>query len=580
MAIRLPDEEDVAYAKKQILDRKKSVAVVGSIFILIVIFFTTDLYNYALIIAQPTNKPGLCPLYDPIVPKSFIKDNSTVLTILNDESFRLQSVQKLANAVQVDTQIGDDQPDVDEAPELWEQFKGFHAYLEKTFPTIYAELEVEYVNTYGLVFTWKGINTGLKPVLLTAHQDVVPVQKDTLDHWTYPPFSGHYDGKFIYGRGSSDCKNVLIAILESIELLIEKGFTPSRTVIAAFGFDEEASGRRGAYHIGKHLEKKFGKDSIYAILDEGPGLTLDPISGQIIASPATGEKGYTDIIVELTTPGGHSSVPPDHTSIGIISELGYFIEKDQYGPIFSAKNPLLQYLQCIAVNSDKVPILTKKAILRAAFDKFARSKIVESLTKNPITKYLIQTSQAIDIIKGGEKANALPENVKLTVNHRISVETRVVEIHEHFTKRVIEVAKRHGLDVVSFGKTVFKGDGKSGTFIISSPQALESAPVSPANDTVWKYIAASTRHVFEDVVFTNLTYPIIVAPVVMPANTDTRHYWDLTRNIYRYSPFFATDFKDSHIHSVDERLEFDGHLQLLAFFYEYIQNIDTSKADN
>ncbi|KAK6203428.1 uncharacterized protein RJT21DRAFT_119584 [Scheffersomyces amazonensis] len=579
--IRLPDEEDVQYAKKQLVEKKKLAAIIGAVLILAVVFFTTDLVNYFNIITQSTNKPELCPLYEPLAPESYLKDNSTLFTILNDEKFRLQSVQKLAKAIQVDTQIGDDQPDVDDAPELWIQFQDFHKYLEDTFPVIYENLEVEYVNTYGLVYTWKGSNTALKPLLLTAHQDVVPVQKDTLDDWTYPPFEGHYDGKFIYGRGSSDCKNVLVGILESIELLISKGYTPSRTVIAAFGFDEESSGRRGAYNIGKHLEKKWGKDSIYAILDEGPGLQKDPVTGQIIAAAATGEKGYTDVIVELTTPGGHSSVPPDHTSIGIMSELAYIIERDPYSPIFTDQNPLLKYLQCLAVNSDKVPTLTKKAILRAGFDKFANGKVVEVISRRAETKYLIRTSQAIDIVKGGEKANALPENVKLTVNHRISVETSSDEIHDHFTSRVIEVAKRHGLGVVSFGKKVFAGDGKSGVFVVSSSQSLESAPVSPSNDTVWKYLAATTRHVFEDAVFTNLTYPIIVAPVVMPANTDTRHYWNLTRNIYRYSPFFSVDLiKDSHIHSVDERLRVDAHLQLIAFFYEYIQNIDTSESDN
>lgn len=45
--------------------------------------------------------------------------------------------------------------------------------------------------------------------------DVVPVEPETVDQWTYPPYSGHYYGKVIWGRGSSDAddKNALIGIL-------------------------------------------------------------------------------------------------------------------------------------------------------------------------------------------------------------------------------------------------------------------------------------------------------------------------------------------------------------------------------
>jgi Gly-Xaa carboxypeptidase len=45
-------------------------------------------------------------------------------------------------------------------------------------------------------------------------KDTVPVNPDTIDQWTYPPWSGYYDGTWIWGRGSSDCKNQLIAVLE------------------------------------------------------------------------------------------------------------------------------------------------------------------------------------------------------------------------------------------------------------------------------------------------------------------------------------------------------------------------------
>jgi len=58
----------------------------------------------------------------------------------------------------------------------------------------HGSLTLTKVNTYGLLYEWKGSDDSLKPLLLVAHQDVVPVDPDTIDEWTYPPYSGYYDG--------------------------------------------------------------------------------------------------------------------------------------------------------------------------------------------------------------------------------------------------------------------------------------------------------------------------------------------------------------------------------------------------
>lgn len=72
-----------------------------------------------------------------------------------------------------------------------------------------------------------------------AHSDVVPVG-DAAD-WTYPPFSGHYDGEFVWGRGSLDDKSPLAAILEAATALLEAGFEPERVSTTAFRFIQTAT---------------------------------------------------------------------------------------------------------------------------------------------------------------------------------------------------------------------------------------------------------------------------------------------------------------------------------------------------
>ena len=77
---------------------------------------------------------------------------------------------------------------------------------------------------------------------------MVPVNPDTVDEWTHPPFSGHFDGERIWGRGSSDDKSGLIGIMSTIESLLERNFQPTRGVVLAFGFDEEVSGLHVRIH--------------------------------------------------------------------------------------------------------------------------------------------------------------------------------------------------------------------------------------------------------------------------------------------------------------------------------------------
>lgn len=74
-------------------------------------------------------------------------------------------------------------------------------YFEKTFPNIHKHLKLEKVNELGLLYTWEGSDPDLKPLLLMAHQDVVPVNNETLSSWKFPPFSGHYDPEtdFVWG---------------------------------------------------------------------------------------------------------------------------------------------------------------------------------------------------------------------------------------------------------------------------------------------------------------------------------------------------------------------------------------------
>src|SRR3954471_25064823 len=69
-------------------------------------------------------------------------------------------------------------------------FLGFHRYLQTTYPLVHTRLKRERVLTYSLLFQWEGSNPSLNPVILMAHQDVVPIEEATKTMWSSEPFSG------------------------------------------------------------------------------------------------------------------------------------------------------------------------------------------------------------------------------------------------------------------------------------------------------------------------------------------------------------------------------------------------------
>ena len=94
----------------------------------------------------------------------------------------------------------------------------------------------------------------------------------------------------------------------AIETMLLHRVKPRRSVVLAFGFDEETSGSEGAGKLAPYLEEHYGKNGFSILIDEGN--PMEDMFGATFAAPAISEKGRMDIKIEVTTPGGHSSIPP------------------------------------------------------------------------------------------------------------------------------------------------------------------------------------------------------------------------------------------------------------------------------
>ena len=307
------------------------------------------------------------------------------------------------------------------------------------------------------------------------------------------------------------------------------------------------------------------------MLDEG-GMGLTTLGDAVYASPGIAEKGYFDAKLVNEVKGGNSSRPPAHTGIGIMAELIVALEEHPYTPVLTVQNPLRGYLECQAKFS---PREVEPWLSSALIDDVDGVSIARRLSEERglMTRFSMQTSQAIDIVRGGDKVNALPETVTTIVNYRVASQNSLSTVKDQITDTLGPIAHKHGLKVQHFGRdrsdehaAIDAANSSTGTLSLVSIKTLSPSPISPAgpNNKVWNLFSATIRQVFENT--TTLAGKTVV-PVgdIMQGNTDTIHYWNLTRNIFRFSP--AREGTRKGIHTVDERVDMMAHVEGMRLYY-------------
>jgi len=202
-----------------------------------------------------------------------------------------------------------------------EAFQTLHSVMEELFPNVFSKLDKVEFEGGSLLLKWKG-KSSEKPMVLMAHQDVVPASKDD---WTFEPFSGEVTDTEVYGRGTLDTKSTLFAFFQAVEDLLVDGFKPEQDIYLSSSTDEEISGF-GAELAVEYLNKH--KIKPYIVLDEGGAIVTGalPSANKPMALIGVLEKGYVNVKFTAKSKGGHSSTPPKNTPIARLSAFIHDVE--------------------------------------------------------------------------------------------------------------------------------------------------------------------------------------------------------------------------------------------------------------
>ena len=436
----------------------------------------------------------------------------------------LSAAAHLGQSVRYQTVSHQDAKDND-----WSQWDQQRAWLASTYPAFHAAAKLEIVGERTLLFTWAGTDASLAPIILMAHQDVVPVTPGTEKDWQHPPFSGEIADNAVWGRGSVDDKGELIGLMEAVEALVRAGFHPKRTIYVVSGHNEEVKGN-GALAAAQTLKAR----GVHAdwLLDEGGSIeTDDVITGGTVAKIAIAEKGYMNIRVTARGEGGHSSRPPKETAVATLSRAVVAISEHQFplhiGPTLRTQLEIL---------APKTPWMTR---MRIANLWATEHWLTTELGATPAGAAMLHTTIAPTMLTGSPKANVLPQVATSLINFRVDPDQSTQDVMDAMKAAV--------------------GD-------IPVELAFEDRyePIKPSSTTSagWKAIAALAS---------DISGGAPVVPSLFLASTDSSRFPDVAKDIYRFSPTVGTALELKQVHGTNEHMPIENLKRIIDFYERLIR---------
>jgi carboxypeptidase PM20D1 len=169
-----------------------------------------------------------------------------------------------------------------------------------------------------------------------------------------------------------------------------------------------------------------------------------------------------------------------------------------------------------------------------------RPVVENMLAKQPSTNALMRTTTALTIANAGNKENVLPGRADAVVNFRILPGDTVQSVVAH-VKRVV-ADERVTIEPLSEGG--------------------EASPVSLSSAEGYRLIERAIREVFPGAV---------VAPGLMLAGTDAKHFVGVADQLYRFTPIRAGPAELSRPHGTDERISVDNLAEMVRFYHRLLQ---------
>lgn len=376
--------------------------------------------------------------------------------------------------------------------------------------------------TAAMIVRVKGTDAKAKPILFSAHMDVVDARPED---WSRDPFKLIEENGVFYGRGTIDNKAGVTAMTSTILRLKAGGAKPKRTLLFAYVGDEETEMATTAL-IAEH---PWVKGAAFAINTDAGGGLLSDDNKPLIYLIQSAEKTYATFEVTAVNPGGHSSRPRADNAIYDLSRALGKIEAHRF-PV-KADDLTRSYLAAVG---KVTPGDLGQALSRFAADP-TDTAASERISKSPEFIGSIRTTCVATMLQGGHAENALPQKAVATVNCRI------------FPTETVEAVQSALVAAIDDPKITVK--------VLDTPAP---SPVSHMRPEVMKAITQSIQ----------ARYPgVPVTPYLESGGTDGKIYRKAGIPTFASSGIFLRP-SEMFAHGLNERLPVKAFYESLDHIYE------------
>jgi acetylornithine deacetylase/succinyl-diaminopimelate desuccinylase-like protein len=276
-----------------------------------------------------------------------------------------------------------------------------------------------------------------KPVMLLGHLDVVEAKRED---WQRDPFRLVEENGYFYARGAADDKAMVAVFVANLIRYRQEGYRPERDLVLVATCDEEIvpSNFSGIVYLLKNHRSLI--DAEFALNEGGIGL-LDNKGNYLRMSIQAGEKVFQTYQLEVTNPGGHSSLPvKDNAITHLASGLARLGAHDFPFRLSATTRAYFEQMSRIETGQTAADM---RAILREPPDPEA----IARLSAFPGNNSTFRTTCVATMLEAGHATNALPQRARATVNCRILPGESVAEVRETLARVLandrIRVAPAH-----------------------------------------------------------------------------------------------------------------------------------------
>ena len=283
--------------------------------------------------------------------------------------------------------------------------------------------------TVGMLVRVPGSDRNAKPILFSAHMDVVDARPED---WKRDPYKLIEENGFFYGRGTLDNKAGVVAMMTTILRLQKAKAKPRRTLVFAFVGDEETALDEPNGTTRQIATHAWVKGAEYAINTDAGGGLLAPDGKPIIYLVQGAEKTYATFELTATNQGGHSSRPRSDNAIYEIARA--VTRVDEYDFPAMSNDLTRAYLGAVG----KVTPGPGGQALRAFAANPQDAAAANAIAGNAEFVGTTRTTCVATMLNAGHAENALPQKATATVNCRIFPGVEVEDVRKQLVSVVAD----------------------------------------------------------------------------------------------------------------------------------------------